>query len=198
MKTRQRIHTRMAFTHYTQPLFEMGQFPSSEFVPTKNTSPRMNLLAEMSNPPPTIIVVHPKERRSKCSVEPLRPRDDFIFWTYPHRGDESLEHYIQLGIGGPVLSEDDADKGLLILDGTWKLAEKMSADYRDVPVRSLPEWKTAYPRTSKLYEDPTQGLATIEAVFAAFVALGRETTGLLNDYYWADSFLELNRDRLPV
>lgn len=145
---------------------------------------------------PTIIVIHPKERRSKCSVEPLRGRDDFVFWKYPFRGEYSLDNYVQLGIGGPEISEADAEKGLLVLDGTWRLAEKMAGDYKDVPVRSLPAWQTAYPRTSKIYDDPSQGLATIEAVFAAYVALGRETTGLLDEYYWANSFLELNAERI--
>src|SRR5690606_26974484 len=51
---------------------------------------------------PTVIVVHPKEKRSKCSVEPLRGRDDFIFWTYPHRGPEPLTGYVRLGFGGPL------------------------------------------------------------------------------------------------
>jgi pre-rRNA-processing protein TSR3 len=146
--------------------------------------------------PPTIIVVHPREKRSKCTVEPLRPRDDFVFWTFPKQGDEPLDGYVRLGIGGEELSEADANSGLLVLDGTWKLAEKMEPFFRDVPVRSLPPWQTAYPRVSKLYEDPAAGLATIEAVYAAHSILGRETSDLLDSYYWADRFVELNRSRI--
>ncbi len=73
-------------------------------------------------PPPTIIVVHPKEKRSKCTVEPLRGREGFSFWKFPNRGTESLDGYVRLGLGGPELSADDADSGLLVLDGTWRLA----------------------------------------------------------------------------
>lgn len=144
--------------------------------------------------PPTIIVVHPKERRSKCSVNPLRGRDRFVFWNYPNHGTESLSGYVRLGFGGPVISEADADSGLLILDGTWRWAEAMERDFAEVPVRSLPVIETAYPRVSKTYDDPLGGLATIEALFAAYHLLGRPTAGLLDDYHWADEFLERNRD----
>lgn len=143
--------------------------------------------------PPTIIVVHPREKRSKCTVEPLRGREEFEFWTFPDRKRKKLDGYVRLGIGGEMLSEADAESGLLVLDGTWKLAEKMEPFFRDVPVRSLPPWRTAYPRTSKLFADPSAGLATIEAIYAAHTILGRDTSSLLDSYYWADQFAELNR-----
>ena len=146
----------------------------------------------MSSPPPTIIVVHPKERRSKCTVEPLRCRPDFRFWKFPRRGPEPLDGYVRLGVDGPLLGAEDADCGLLVLDGTWRLASRMEGDYTDVPVRSLPVWKTAYPRTSKLFEDPGEGLATIEAIYVAYKLLGRDAEPLLADYRWADEFRALN------
>jgi pre-rRNA-processing protein TSR3 len=143
-------------------------------------------------PLPTIILVHPREKRSKCSVEPLRGDDRFLFRTFPEPIPESLENYFRLGFGGPLISESDNDQGLLILDGTWKLAGRMENVYCDVPIRSLPECQTAYPRTSKLYKDPLGGLATIEAVYLAYKLLGRDTTGLLKSYRWASGFLEAN------
>ncbi len=147
--------------------------------------------------PPTVIVVHPRENRQKCSVEPLRSNPDFVFWTFPKRGAESIDGYVRLGIGGPLLSPDDAPKGLLVLDGTWRLAQRMEPSFNALPIRSLPVWTTAYPRVSKVFSDPLEGLATIEAIFAAYVALGRDVTGLLDSYYWKDRFLELNRHLLP-
>ena len=146
--------------------------------------------------PPTIIVVHRRENRKKCSVEPLRSRDDFVFWTYPDDGPESLDGYVRLGLGGPLLSEADQACGLLVIDGTWRLAERMEKKYADVPVRSLPAWQTAYPRVSKVFDDPTVGLATIEAIFIAHQALGRNTTGLLDQYHWREEFLQKNAERL--
>ena len=142
--------------------------------------------------PPTIIVVHPRERRSKCTVEPLRDRDGYIFHTFPERGPEPLDNYVRLGFGGPLLSDADGDRGLLVLDATWRLVERMENVYHEVPVRSLPACETAYPRKSKNFPDPGGGLATIEAVYLACRILDRDTTGLLDDYYWADEFLRLN------
>ena len=144
--------------------------------------------------PPTIIVVHPKERRRKCTVNSLSGEPGFVFWNYPKTGPEFLEGYVRLGIDGPLLSADDAEQGLLILDGTWKLAGAMEKDFENVPLRSLPDWKTAYPRVSKMYDDPPAGLATIEALFAAHKMLNRDCQSLLDDYHWADKFLELNAE----
>ncbi len=142
---------------------------------------------------PTIIVVHPKERRSKCTVEPLRSRDDFVFWTFPEPGPEPLDDYVRLGFGGPVLDEEaDGHRGLLVLDGTWKLAGRMENVFNEIPIRSLPETETAYPRKSKVYDDPHGGLATIEAMYVANMLLGRSTDGLLDEYYWREQFLEAN------
>lgn len=144
--------------------------------------------------PPTIIVVHPREKRSKCSVEPLRGRPEFVFWTFPEQGPEPLTDYVQLGVDGPLLSEDDHQRGLLILDGTWRLAARMQQhQYSEIPIRRLPRWQTAYPRVSKNFSDPDQGLATIEALYAAYTILGRKTDGLLDHYHWAQEFLERNR-----
>jgi pre-rRNA-processing protein TSR3 len=141
---------------------------------------------------PTVIVVHPRERRAKCSVEPLRGRPDFQFFTFPSPVTTDLTNYIQLGIGGPTLTARDACHGLLLLDGTWRLAGRMAPFYEHIPVRSLPAIATAYPRKSQLHNDPSGGLATIEAVYAACRILGRNVHGLLDHYHWKDQFLELN------
>jgi len=142
--------------------------------------------------PPTIIVVHPREKRSKCTVEPLRGRPGFVFWTFPDQGAEQLDNYVRLGIGGKLLSPGDNNRGLLVLDGTWRLADRMDKFFRHVPLRSLPPIKTAYPRASYNYPDPASGLATIEAIYAAYRILGRPCDGLLDEYHWAGEFLERN------
>ena len=148
------------------------------------------------NYPATLIVVHPKERRKKCSVEPLRGNNDFIFWKFPKQGDEPLDGYVRLAMDGPLLSSADANAGLLVLDATWRYAETMEKDYLHIPARSLPVWETAYPRVSKSFEDPDTGLATIEAIFAAYHILNRDTTDLLDDYYWAEEFLRKNASQV--
>ncbi|MCH2210924.1 MAG: hypothetical protein MK110_06450 [Fuerstiella sp.] len=141
---------------------------------------------------PTVMVVHPRERRSKCTVEPLRGRNDFLFVRFPNKAPISLDRYIRLGIGGQELSESDSDSGLLVLDGTWKLVARMEPFYSELPVRSLPTVATAYPRVSQLYQDPAEGLATIEAVYVAHRLMRRDVGGLLEQYHWKDEFLGLN------
>src|SRR5262245_30669268 len=94
--------------------------------------------------PPTIIVVHGRERRSKCTVEPLRGKAGFVFWKYPNIGPEPLGDYVRLGFGGPPLSANDAPRGLLVLDGTWRLTRPMEKLFSHIPQRSLPELQTAY------------------------------------------------------
>jgi pre-rRNA-processing protein TSR3 len=147
--------------------------------------------------PPTIIVVHPREKRSKCTVESLRGRDGFIFWTFPERGAESVSGYVRLVMHGPVLSPEDADRGLVVLDGTWRLALRMGRFFHDMPARSLPPIKTAYPRLSRIVPDPAGGLATIEAIYAAYRLLGRSCDGLLDHYHWAGEFLAKNNWQEP-
>ena len=141
---------------------------------------------------PTIVVVHPREKRSKCTVEPLRGREGFVFWTFPEMGGEPLSDYVRLALGGPTLSMDDSRRGLLVLDGTWRLADRMEKFFQSVPVRSLPDIQTAYPRVSRIYPDPKDGLATIEAIYAAYRILGRSCDGLLDGYRWRAEFLARN------
>lgn len=143
-------------------------------------------------PPPTIIVRHPNENPRKCSVMPLRHRDDVLFLSHPVRRRPDLTGYVRLAADGPPLSAADQDAGILLLDGSWRWAAAMERDFIDVPPRSLSGWKTAYPRVSKQGTDPDNGLASIEALYLAYHLLGRPTAGLLDHYRWAAEFLQAN------
>jgi pre-rRNA-processing protein TSR3 len=81
---------------------------------------------------------------------------------------------------------------LLLLDGSWRWAAVMNRDFLDVPPRSLQGYRTAYPRRSKLWQDPDNGLASVEAWYLAYHLLGRPTAGLLDHYRWGAEFLRLN------
>jgi pre-rRNA-processing protein TSR3 len=142
--------------------------------------------------PCTVIVRHDHENPRKCSVLPLRGRADIVFLNYPVRQRPDLGGYVRLAADGPPLSADDRDKGLLLLDGSWRWAAAMTRDFLDVPPRSLSGWRTAYPRTSKLGTDPDNGLASVEALYIAYHILGRPTEGLLDHYHWAAEFLRNN------
>ena len=159
----------------------------------------MTVTASPTAYPKTIIVVHKSEKAKKCSVAPLRGNPEFDFYRFPGSARPNLENYVRLGMGGPELGAAEMEKGLLVLDGTWRRAAAMEKEYRHVPVRTLPSgWRTAYPRVSKVTQDPDHGLATIEAIFAALSILGRDTAGLLDHYHWQEQFLALNRARLKT
>jgi pre-rRNA-processing protein TSR3 len=146
----------------------------------------------MTIPPPTVIVRHPKENPKKCTVLPLRGRPDLVFLRYPVVPLPNLDGYVRLAAEGPELSPADAGCGLLLLDGSWRWAQAMNRDFREVPPRSLHGYRTAYPRVSKLGTDPGNGLASVEALFLAYHILGRPTEGILAHYRWAEEFLRLN------
>lgn len=143
-------------------------------------------------PPPTVIVRHSRENPRKCSVLPLRGRPDVVLLGYPVKVPPDLAGYVRLAAEGPELSAADAGCGLLLLDGSWRWAEAMTRDFAHVPPRSLHGVKTAYPRVSKLGTDPDNGLASVEALYAAYRLLGRPTEGLLDHYHWRLEFLRLN------
>jgi len=142
--------------------------------------------------PRTVIVRHHKERTAKCTIWPLRHRPDVLLVPFPVKARPDLAGYVRLAADGPPLSEADAAAGLLLLDGSWRYADAMTRDFADVPPRSLSGWKTAYPRVSNWYDDPDNGLASVEALYVAYHLLGRPTDGLLDHYRWAAEFLRLN------
>lgn len=143
--------------------------------------------------PPVVIVIHPRERLTKCSAAPLGKRPDCLLRTFRVDPLPDLADYIRLDRDGPELSMGDARLGLLVLDGTWRLAETMRCDFASVPARRIVGWRTAYPRRSKMHADPVDGLATVEAIVAAYTILGRNTSRLLEDYRWSTAFVERNR-----
>jgi pre-rRNA-processing protein TSR3 len=141
---------------------------------------------------PTVIVRHPKENPRKCSILPLRDRPDVIFLQHPVKTPPDLTQYIRLAAEGPPLSPEDADKGILLLDGSWRWAAAMTSAFVEVPPRSLTGYRTAYPRVSKRGTDPDNGLASVEALYLAYHILGRPTEGLLDHYRWREEFLRVN------
>ena len=148
--------------------------------------------------PPTLILRHRKENLKKCSLRGLEGRSDFKFFTYPQDSLPPLESSILLTLGAPILSKQDSAYGLCLVDATWRHAGVM---LKNTPAfdtcikRSLPSHlRTAYPRRQEDCPDPEAGLASIEALYAAYFLLGRNTEGLLDNYHWKESFLSVNLD----
>jgi pre-rRNA-processing protein TSR3 len=145
-----------------------------------------------------LIIVRRGEDRAQCTIHPLRGTPGLDFLRYPLRQKPDLSRHLLLAPGAPPLTTADADRPLLLLDANWRHAAKMRKAVEPVEARSIPPgWRTAYPRRSKIHDDPDTGLATVEALFAALCTLGRRDDSLLSHYPWRDAFLDLNRDFVP-
>ncbi len=149
--------------------------------------------------PITAILRHRKENLKKCSLRGLETRPDLKFFNYP--GNPIILNewppYVLLTLEAPPLTCEDSACGLLLIDATWRYAEKMLQSVKGTPhliPRSLPSYfRTAYPRRQAGCSDPIRGLASIEALFLSYKILGREAESLLDNYYWKNEFLEKNK-----
>ena len=150
----------------------------------------------------TIVIRHTRENVKKCSLKGLEGLPEFAFYTYPDCvvGKEKLpqlQNYLLLDVEGKPLSKDDEGSGLLLVDATWRLAEKIvrcTPELHDMPRRSIPHgFKTAYPRRQDDCPDPDSGLASLEALYIAFCLLGHKCPNILDTYYWKNEFLEKNK-----
>ena len=138
---------------------------------------------------PISIVRHPKERRSKCSLTPLEGRTDISFHKLCEGRSFDMTGFTVLVLGAPGISRADAGRPLLLLDSTWRLLPQIEAHLVGEGVRrTLPSVATAYPRVSKIAEDPPGGLASVEALYLAKLLLGERDDSLLEAYYWRESF----------
>lgn len=146
--------------------------------------------------PPTIVLRHCRENLKKCSLRGLESRDDFLFFSYPNDTLPDFSGYVMLTLDAPILDAKDCQKGLFLIDATWRYAEKMikSVDSKaKIEKRSLPSiYRTAYPRRQEDCPDPEKGLASIEALYLSYRILGREAESLLEGYYWKGLFFEKN------
>lgn len=145
----------------------------------------------------TIILRHRRENLQKCSLRGLEGRPDFQFYTYPRDSLPPLENCVLLTLGAPELTVEDKDYSLLLIDATWRYAEVMQRQVLkqqpNLILRQLPSTlRTAYPRRQEDCAEPEKGLASIEALYAAFTLLEWDRTGLLDNYFWRDDFLDIN------
>lgn len=143
------------------------------------------------------IIVDHGETANKCTIMPLAYREDFCIRTGTVTG----------ALRADVLLHPEGIS-LHLIDGVQRAVERVGAidcvwrrldpilDRLDKPLPEFvsipPGFVTAYPRRSKKDFDPTEGLATIEALFIAAAFVGRWDETLLQEYYFAERFLEAN------
>lgn len=140
---------------------------------------------------PTTVIRHHKERIAKCSLRFLHERPEMTFLRERPGFTFDATGFLLLAVDAPPLSPADAGLPLLLLDSTWRWLPRLRACVTGTPIpRSIPAGiATAYPRASKVFDDPAGGLASIEALFLARAMLGDRDPGLLAGYHWRDDFL---------
>ena len=119
----------------------------------------------------------------------LEEREDITFYKANQGWSFDVTGFTVLTLNAPELSVADAGRPLLLLDSTWRLLPQLQGClYGRAVSRTLPAVETAYPRVSKMAEDPLGGLASIEALYLAKLILGERDDSLLDFYYWRDEF----------
>ncbi|MSR39213.1 MAG: hypothetical protein EXS02_10305 [Planctomycetes bacterium] len=139
----------------------------------------------------TTVIRHAREKIRKCSLRFLHERPEMTFLRAKPGFSFDGTGYLLLSVDAPPLSPDDAGQPLLLLDSTWRWLPQLKAVIHGTPVhRSIPgNVQTAYPRMSKVFEDPAAGLASIEALYLARRLLGNDDPSLLDGYHWKNEFL---------
>jgi len=143
--------------------------------------------------PDVLILRDPRESVQKCSLTPLRGREDVEFLKYDPNKRYDAGGRVLLHHEGELLTEADAGAGLFLVDSSWRRLPKLLDRVDGRPIRRrLPDLLTAYPRKSQIFQDPERGLASIEALYAAMHILSGPRPDLLEGYPWAEEFLRLN------
>lgn len=142
-----------------------------------------------------LILRDARESTAKCSLTPLRGFPGVKFLTWKHDRRFAVGSRVLLHAEGEVITERDAGLPFLLIDCAWRRVPSLLATCDgDLVLRRLPKLTTAYPRKSSTFRDPDEGLASIEALYAALALLGRPTPELLHGYRFADEFLRRNPD----
>lgn len=140
-----------------------------------------------------LVLRDPRESVRKCSLSPLRGLEGIEFRAYLRGRRLDASGRALLHPEGELLGPADAAIGLLLVDCAWRHLPRLLEEVDGDPVRRrLPPLVTAYPRRSRVFEDPHAGLASVEALYAALALLGRPRPELLRGYRWADAFLAAN------
>jgi pre-rRNA-processing protein TSR3 len=147
--------------------------------------------------PDILILRDPRESKRKCSLTPLEGRPGVRFVQYHPERRLDAGGRVLLDPDGEPFSEADRGRPLLLVDCAWRrVPTLMRTVDGQLERRRLPELQTAYPRVSRTFEDPVRGLASIEALYAASLLVGRPSPELLDQYRWREEFLARNAELL--
>ncbi len=146
-------------------------------------------------PRPVITIVeHPREKKHKCTVAVLKGREGLVFLPAEEAVRKDWGDALLLHAGASQeLEPADRQRPLILVDASWRWAERVVRKL-PLPRRRLPPFRTAYPRSSKVFRDPPGGLASAEALFGALAVFGVYAEDVLDAFRWKEAFLAENRD----
>jgi hypothetical protein len=141
------------------------------------------------------------EPRRKCTAVLMAGAPEVRLFRADRLQDFEGEGKWLLAVGGEpldqVLASGARPRGLVLVDSVWRHTPKVLARLPDMRRVAIPAgWVTAYPRRSKIAEDPASGLATNEAAFIARLLCGIRDPQLLAGYHWRETFLQRNASRI--
>ena len=140
-----------------------------------------------------LILRDPRESKKKCSLTPLAGMDGVRFRRFDPESRIDAGGRILLDPEGAPFGPGDRGAGLFLIDCAWRRVPELAAVVDgELERRRLPELVTAYPRVSRIFEDPLAGLASVEALFVASLLVGEPRLELLDGYHWRHAFLEAN------
>jgi pre-rRNA-processing protein TSR3 len=140
-----------------------------------------------------LVLRDPRESVKRCSLTPLRGKEGIAFVSYRPDLELDAAGRILLHPEGELLTPADAGAGLLLVDCAWRRVDSLLRTLVGDPRRRrLPPLATAYPRKSRTFADPSNGLASIEALYAAVALLWEPRSELFAEYRWRDEFLAAN------
>jgi len=144
------------------------------------------------------VLVDKKENPRKCTIQVLKDRADLSLRFFSsNKPIAAFTADCLLHVDGEDLSAMDRSglSSLALIDCTWRKVEptlrRIAAPLPQL-VRIPDGFVTAYPRKNKKGEDPSAGLATVEALFIAAAFLGYWDESLLEKYHFNEAFLKDN------
>ncbi len=140
-----------------------------------------------------LILRDPRESKKKCSLTPLVGLSGVRFVVFDPDRRVDAAGRILLDPEGEPFSAADAGMPLFLIDCAWRRVPQLATSVDGELVRRrLPDLVTAYPRVSRIFDDPLAGLASVEALFVASLLVGSPRLELLDGYRWRAEFLANN------
>lgn len=119
------------------------------------------MISPVTLPHPIVVLRHPKERKSKCTMQPMHSVPGFFF----HNASPSLRYdgtgHLLLALGAPLLTVDD---------GSWQPGERDE-------VEALRESRANPPAGAVYHDFPRRPILLLDATWRRLPAVARCVVG---------------------